>query len=207
LEGLPNDALSIETGVIWLVSILVSSETTADSRGMKEYFHPTLSFLKPKIDTGPVQDVDWLMERNNLSNFANHGIQVNCKRLDVIVVVSLFLSSLSLWSTSCHSSCILSLVMDTSQLQGRLDDASILVPFLGRVGMMMTTVITTMAMVLERSITGLRQGEGFGRVRKDYCATTNNLSEIYTSIQEYWLCAMRTGSEHCLSSPVKDLLK
>jgi hypothetical protein len=134
LEGLPNAALSIETGVIWLVSILVSSETTADSRGMKEYFHPTLSFLKPKIDTGPVQDVDWLMERNNLSNFANHGIQVNCKRLDVIVVVSLFLSSLSLWSTSCHSSCILSLVMDTSQLQGRLDDASIFGTFSGSCG-------------------------------------------------------------------------
>jgi hypothetical protein len=90
-----------------------------------------------------VQDVDWLMERNNLSNFANHGIQVNCKRLDVIVVVSLFLSSLSLWSSSCHSSCFLSLMMETSQLQGRLDDASILAPFLGRVGMMITTVITT----------------------------------------------------------------
>jgi hypothetical protein len=104
-----------------------------------------------------VQDVDWLMERNNLSGFAKHGIQVNCKHLDVTVVVSLFLLSLSLWSSSCHSSCFLSLVMDTSQLQGRLDDASILAPFLGRVGMMMTTVISTMAMALERSITGLRQ--------------------------------------------------
>jgi hypothetical protein len=87
-----------------------------------------------------VQDVDWLMGQNNLSNFANHGIQVNCQRLDVIVVVSLFLSSLSLWSSSCHSSCFLSLVMDASQLQGRLDNASILAPFLSRVGMMMTKI-------------------------------------------------------------------
>jgi hypothetical protein len=88
-----------------------------------------------------VQDVGWLMERNNLSNFANHGIQVNCKRLDVIVVVSLFLSFLSSWSL--WLSCFVSLVMETCQLQGQLDDASILAPFLGRVGMMMTTVITT----------------------------------------------------------------
>jgi hypothetical protein len=104
------------------------------------------------------------MERNNPSNFANHGIQVNCKRLDVIVVVSLFLSSLSLWSSYCHSSCFLSLVMDTSQLQGRSDDATISAPFLGHVGMMMTTVITTMAMALERSITRLRQWEGLREV-------------------------------------------
>jgi hypothetical protein len=50
--------------------------------------------------------------------------------------------------------------MDMFQLQGRLDDASILVPFLGRVvGMMMATVITTMAMAMamEWSITELRQ--------------------------------------------------
>jgi hypothetical protein len=101
--------------------------------------------------------------------------------------------------------------MDMFQLQGRLDDASILVPFLGRVvGMMMTTVITTMAMAMamEWSITELRQWEGFGRVTKDYRVPINNLSGFYTSIQEYWLCAMRTGSEHCVSNnPVKDLRK
>jgi hypothetical protein len=145
-----------------------------------------------------VQDVDWLMERNSLSNFANHGIQVSCQRLDVIVVVSLFLSSLALWSSYCYSSCFLSLVMDTSQLQGRMDDASILAPTLIRVGMIMITVITAMVMALERSITGLRQREGFGRVTKDYRITINNLNESYTSIQEFWLCAMRTASEHCV---------
>jgi hypothetical protein len=74
------------------------------------------------------------MERNNLSNFANHDIQINCKRLDVIVVVLLFLLFLTLWSSYCQSFCFLSLVMDTSQLQGRLDDASILAPFLGPCG-------------------------------------------------------------------------
>jgi hypothetical protein len=81
-----------------------------------------------------VQDIDWLMERNNLSNFANHGIQVNCQGLDVIVVVSLFSLSLMLMSSYCHSSCFLPLVMDTSQLQGRLEDASILAPFSGSWG-------------------------------------------------------------------------
>jgi hypothetical protein len=43
----------------------------------------------------------------------------------------------------------------TTRTAGR--DPSILAPFLGRVGMMMTTVIPTMAMALEWIITGLRQ--------------------------------------------------
>jgi hypothetical protein len=58
-------------------------------------------------------------------------------------------------STVTYDTSLGSLVLDTSQLQGRLYDASILAPFLGRVCMIMTTGI--MAMAMERSITRLRQ--------------------------------------------------
>jgi hypothetical protein len=128
-----------------------------------------------------VQDVDWSMERSNLSNFANQGIHVSCKRWDDIVDVSLFVSSLSLWSSYCHSTCFLSLVMDTSQLQGRLDNASILAPFLGRVGLMIITVIRQWQWYWN----GALRDYDNQKATKDYRVTIHNLSEFYRSIQEY----------------------
>jgi hypothetical protein len=97
--------------------------------------------------------------------------------------------------------------METSQLQARLDDASILAPCLGRVGMMMTTLISDNGNGIGTEYYGITT---MRRLRKGYerLSRHNQQSELfYTSIQEYWLCAMTTGSEHCVSSPVKDLPK
>jgi hypothetical protein len=144
------------------------------------------------------------MERNNLFSFANHGIQVNWKRLHVNVVVSCFLlSEMSLLSSPCHCSCFLSLVMDTSQLKrcihfgtfsgscGHDDDHSYFDN--GNVNGTEYYGTTTMRRRLRK---------GYERLSR------HNQSELfYTSIQEYWLCARTPVSEHCVSSPVKDLPK